>query len=232
MKVLCGCVCVSAKPLPKVVQRIPPASRYRTPRTAELESRTQVTSVDSLNGHRGQIQRVSGVKCIYLNLHCECTCVCNYIYSIYYCVHFMYKNELKFLYICVSISVCACMYMSIYMNIVHVWVCMYTACIVLYLCDPRRLRGRSLFISLALSLSQASFSQGFTKNMKLEAVNPRNPRELCVASVVGVRGRLLWLHLEGRWWAGRVLGAPWSFYFPPESFHSPFIQTSSIIQCS
>ncbi|XP_055002658.1 scm-like with four MBT domains protein 2 [Sorex araneus] len=42
-----------------------------------------------------------------------------------------------------------------------------------------------------------AFSRGFTKNMKLEAVNPRNPRELCVASVVGVKGRLLWLHLEG-----------------------------------
>ncbi|XP_054114398.2 scm-like with four MBT domains protein 2 isoform X3 [Callithrix jacchus] len=42
-----------------------------------------------------------------------------------------------------------------------------------------------------------SFSRGFTKNMKLEAVNPRNPGELCVASVVSVRGRLMWLHLEG-----------------------------------
>lgn len=43
----------------------------------------------------------------------------------------------------------------------------------------------------------ASLSRGFTKNMKLEAVNPRNPGELCVASVVSVKGRLLWLHLEG-----------------------------------
>uniref|UniRef100_A0A8C5JYL4 Scm-like with four MBT domains protein 1 n=1 Tax=Jaculus jaculus TaxID=51337 RepID=A0A8C5JYL4_JACJA len=42
-----------------------------------------------------------------------------------------------------------------------------------------------------------SFSRGFTKNMKLEAVNPRNPSELCVASVVSVKGRLMWLHLEG-----------------------------------
>ncbi|XP_004712682.1 scm-like with four MBT domains protein 2 [Echinops telfairi] len=42
-----------------------------------------------------------------------------------------------------------------------------------------------------------SFSRGFTKNMKLEAVNPRNPGELCVASVVNVKGRLMWLHLEG-----------------------------------
>lgn len=115
-----GAVHVSAKLLPKVVQRIPPASRYRTPRTAELESRTQGTSVDSLKGHRGQIQKVSRAKCIYLNLYCECTGLCNYIYSIYYYVHFMYKNELKFLCICVSISVCACMYVSIHMNIVHV----------------------------------------------------------------------------------------------------------------
>lgn len=44
---------------------------------------------------------------------------------------------------------------------------------------------------------QTSFSRGFTKNMKLEAVNPRNPGELCVASVVSVKGRLMWLHLEG-----------------------------------
>ncbi|XP_055449867.1 scm-like with four MBT domains protein 2 isoform X1 [Psammomys obesus] len=43
----------------------------------------------------------------------------------------------------------------------------------------------------------ASLSRGFTKNMKLEAVNPMNPAELCVASVVSVKGRLLWLHLEG-----------------------------------
>ncbi|XP_059039745.1 scm-like with four MBT domains protein 2 isoform X1 [Mustela lutreola] len=42
-----------------------------------------------------------------------------------------------------------------------------------------------------------TFSRGFTKNMKLEAVNPRNPGELCVASVVRVKGRLMWLHLEG-----------------------------------
>ncbi|XP_014696808.1 scm-like with four MBT domains protein 2 isoform X2 [Equus asinus] len=42
-----------------------------------------------------------------------------------------------------------------------------------------------------------SFSRGFTKNMKLEAVNPRNPGELCVASVVSVKGRLMWLRLEG-----------------------------------
>uniref|UniRef100_G3SVU6 Scm like with four mbt domains 2 n=1 Tax=Loxodonta africana TaxID=9785 RepID=G3SVU6_LOXAF len=40
-------------------------------------------------------------------------------------------------------------------------------------------------------------SRGFSKNMKLEAVNPTNPGELCVASVVSVKGRLMWLHLEG-----------------------------------
>ncbi|XP_078533231.1 scm-like with four MBT domains protein 2 isoform X2 [Lissotriton helveticus] len=42
-----------------------------------------------------------------------------------------------------------------------------------------------------------SNSRGFAKNMKLEAVNPRNPAELCVASVTKVKGRLMWLHLEG-----------------------------------
>eukprot|EP00069_Balaena_mysticetus_P001152 bmy_00654T0 len=43
-----------------------------------------------------------------------------------------------------------------------------------------------------------SFSRGFTQNMKLEAVNPRNPGELCVASVIAVKGRLMWLHLEAQ----------------------------------
>ncbi|XP_043376624.1 scm-like with four MBT domains protein 2 isoform X3 [Chelonia mydas] len=42
-----------------------------------------------------------------------------------------------------------------------------------------------------------SFTRGFTKNMKLEAVNPRNPAEICVASITSVKGRLMWLHLEG-----------------------------------
>ncbi|XP_077120607.1 scm-like with four MBT domains protein 2 isoform X2 [Ranitomeya variabilis] len=42
-----------------------------------------------------------------------------------------------------------------------------------------------------------SNSRGFTKNMKLEAVNPSNPSEICVASVTKVKGRLIWIHLEG-----------------------------------
>ncbi|XP_060632440.2 scm-like with four MBT domains protein 2 isoform X1 [Anolis sagrei] len=40
-------------------------------------------------------------------------------------------------------------------------------------------------------------SRGFTKNMKLEAVNPKNRAEICVASVSAVKGRLMWLHFEG-----------------------------------
>ncbi|XP_040199277.1 scm-like with four MBT domains protein 2 isoform X2 [Rana temporaria] len=47
------------------------------------------------------------------------------------------------------------------------------------------------------SFRNTSNSRGFTKNMKLEAVNPNNPSEICVASVTKVKGRLLWLHLEG-----------------------------------
>ncbi|KAG8440042.1 hypothetical protein GDO86_006003 [Hymenochirus boettgeri] len=42
-----------------------------------------------------------------------------------------------------------------------------------------------------------SNSNGFLKNMKLEAVDPSNPAEICVASITKVKGRLLWLHLEG-----------------------------------
>ncbi|KAM8972138.1 scm-like with four MBT domains protein 2 [Pelodytes ibericus] len=47
------------------------------------------------------------------------------------------------------------------------------------------------------SFRNTTNSRGFTKNMKLEAVNPNNPCEICVASVTKVKGRLLWLHLEG-----------------------------------
>ncbi|KAM5170661.1 scm-like with four MBT domains protein 2 isoform 1-T2 [Mantella aurantiaca] len=47
------------------------------------------------------------------------------------------------------------------------------------------------------SFRNTSNSRGFTKNMKLEAVNPNNPSEICVSSVNKVKGRLLWLHLEG-----------------------------------
>ncbi|XP_036376367.1 scm-like with four MBT domains protein 2 isoform X1 [Megalops cyprinoides] len=42
-----------------------------------------------------------------------------------------------------------------------------------------------------------SLSRGFVEGMWLEAVNPLQPSEICVASVRQVRGRLLWLHLEG-----------------------------------
>ncbi|MEE6481646.1 hypothetical protein FKM82_012926 [Ascaphus truei] len=42
-----------------------------------------------------------------------------------------------------------------------------------------------------------SNSRGFKKNMKLEAVNPNNAAEICVASITKVKGRLLWIHLEG-----------------------------------
>lgn len=61
----------------------------------------------------------------------------------------------------------------------------------------RSLPLRAVGLGLLLLFFQAAFNRGFTKNMKLEAVNPRNPGELCVASVVSVKGRLLWLHLEG-----------------------------------
>ncbi|XP_066561192.1 scm-like with four MBT domains protein 2 isoform X1 [Amia ocellicauda] len=48
-----------------------------------------------------------------------------------------------------------------------------------------------------LCFRNTSVSRGFTKNMKLEAVNPFKPSELCVASITRVKGRLMWLHLEG-----------------------------------
>uniref|UniRef100_A0A8C7SKF5 Scm like with four mbt domains 2 n=1 Tax=Oncorhynchus mykiss TaxID=8022 RepID=A0A8C7SKF5_ONCMY len=40
-------------------------------------------------------------------------------------------------------------------------------------------------------------SRGFAKDMWLEAVNPVRPAEVCVAQITQVRGRLLWLRLEG-----------------------------------
>ncbi|XP_042323979.1 scm-like with four MBT domains protein 2 isoform X3 [Sceloporus undulatus] len=48
-----------------------------------------------------------------------------------------------------------------------------------------------------LCFRNVSFNRGFTKNMKLEAVNPKNRSEICVASVSSVKGRLMWLHFEG-----------------------------------
>ncbi|CAH2275540.1 scm-like with four MBT domains 2 isoform X1 [Pelobates cultripes] len=47
------------------------------------------------------------------------------------------------------------------------------------------------------SFRNTTNSRGFTKNMKLEAVNPNNPSEICVASVTKVKGKFLWLRLEG-----------------------------------
>ncbi|KAJ8006946.1 hypothetical protein DPEC_G00112480 [Dallia pectoralis] len=40
-------------------------------------------------------------------------------------------------------------------------------------------------------------SRGFAKDMWLEAVNPIKPTEVCVSQITQVRGRLLWLKLEG-----------------------------------
>uniref|UniRef100_A0A4W6D8J3 Scm like with four mbt domains 2 n=1 Tax=Lates calcarifer TaxID=8187 RepID=A0A4W6D8J3_LATCA len=40
-------------------------------------------------------------------------------------------------------------------------------------------------------------NRGFAKDMWLEAVNPHRPVEVCVAQITQVRGRLLWLRLEG-----------------------------------
>ncbi|KAL2102605.1 hypothetical protein ACEWY4_001773 [Coilia grayii] len=42
-----------------------------------------------------------------------------------------------------------------------------------------------------------SQSRGFCKEMWLEAVNPWQPGEICVARITQVKGRLLWLRLEG-----------------------------------
>uniref|UniRef100_A0A8C5S502 Scm like with four mbt domains 2 n=1 Tax=Laticauda laticaudata TaxID=8630 RepID=A0A8C5S502_LATLA len=43
----------------------------------------------------------------------------------------------------------------------------------------------------------ASCSRAFMKNMMLEAANPQNPAEICVASVNSIKGRLMWLSFEG-----------------------------------
>uniref|UniRef100_A0A673I8P7 Scm-like with four MBT domains protein 2 n=1 Tax=Sinocyclocheilus rhinocerous TaxID=307959 RepID=A0A673I8P7_9TELE len=43
----------------------------------------------------------------------------------------------------------------------------------------------------------ASQNRSFCKDMWLEAVNPLQPSELCVARITQVKGRLLWLRLEG-----------------------------------
>ncbi|XP_066524451.1 scm-like with four MBT domains protein 2 isoform X2 [Hoplias malabaricus] len=43
----------------------------------------------------------------------------------------------------------------------------------------------------------ASDSRGFCKDTWLEAVNPLQPAEICVARITQAKGRLLWLRLEG-----------------------------------
>ena len=85
---------------------------------------------------------------------------------------------------------------------VHVCVCMGACVFISAVPAGSTLNERFLIVASAGSVSvlflfQTSFSRGFTKNMKLEAVNPRNPGELCVASVIAVKGRLMWLRLEG-----------------------------------
>ncbi|KAG7265626.1 hypothetical protein CRUP_023127 [Coryphaenoides rupestris] len=40
-------------------------------------------------------------------------------------------------------------------------------------------------------------TRGFSKDTWLEAVNPQQPSEVCVAKVTQVKGRLMWLRLEG-----------------------------------
>ncbi|XP_070610530.1 scm-like with four MBT domains protein 2 isoform X2 [Erythrolamprus reginae] len=45
--------------------------------------------------------------------------------------------------------------------------------------------------------SNAFCNRAFRKNMMLEAVNPQNPAEICVASVTSIKGRLMWLSFEG-----------------------------------
>uniref|UniRef100_A0A3Q3WIU6 SAM domain-containing protein n=1 Tax=Mola mola TaxID=94237 RepID=A0A3Q3WIU6_MOLML len=40
-------------------------------------------------------------------------------------------------------------------------------------------------------------NRSFAKDMCLEAVNPHQPAEVCVAQITQVRGRLLWIRLEG-----------------------------------
>uniref|UniRef100_A0A3Q4AVC3 SAM domain-containing protein n=1 Tax=Mola mola TaxID=94237 RepID=A0A3Q4AVC3_MOLML len=42
-----------------------------------------------------------------------------------------------------------------------------------------------------------SDNRSFAKDMCLEAVNPHQPAEVCVAQITQVRGRLLWIRLEG-----------------------------------
>ena len=46
--------------------------------------------------------------------------------------------------------------------------------------------------------SQEWKNRDFSKDTWLEAVNPLVPSEVCVAKVTQVKGRLMWLRLEGK----------------------------------
>uniref|UniRef100_A0A673AY10 SAM domain-containing protein n=1 Tax=Sphaeramia orbicularis TaxID=375764 RepID=A0A673AY10_9TELE len=50
---------------------------------------------------------------------------------------------------------------------------------------------------LKKTATEAAPDTCFPDDMWLEAVNPRRPAEVCVAQITQVRGRLLWLRLEG-----------------------------------
>ena len=63
-----------------------------------------------------------------------------------------------------------------------------------------------MFACVCLSVPSDPFSapsqewknRDFSKDTWLEAVNPLVPSEVCVAKVTQVKGRLMWLRLEGK----------------------------------
>ncbi|KAM6985660.1 scm-like with four MBT domains protein 2 [Aplochiton taeniatus] len=59
-------------------------------------------------------------------------------------------------------------------------------------------------------------SRSFMKDMWLEAVNPQRPAEVCVAQITQVKGRLLWLRLEGvaKPWSERIVDMESMDLFP------------------
>lgn len=49
---------------------------------------------------------------------------------------------------------------------------------------------------LTSNLPQMVFDTGFSRGMKLEAVNPSQPWQICAATITRMVDNLMWLHLD------------------------------------
>lgn len=90
---------------------------------------------------------------------------------------------------------------------IHIIMCSLNCIYFIYLfvrlisCLPRKhnFKTNVLSTSVIICVSQLNPDHGFKENMKLEAVNPEDPEEMCVATITKVKDSCLWLQLESKW---------------------------------